>query len=156
MVRQRGIEQAAWRRAVAWVSSPGIRVMGPGRGSTITSEWKGSNPVTPSQIRWREKDLDKEERRRERKKQRGIEGGSLRPRGGSQKCRAIGRGGMGKMWFLWSEESLMITLKECAHNLYGEVTVVRMIVVIEVSFWLRSLDGPSPLNFILLSLFQSI
>ncbi len=39
--------------------------MGLGRGSTITSEWKGSNPVTPSQIRWREKDSDKEEREKE-------------------------------------------------------------------------------------------
>ncbi len=68
--RQRGIEQAAWRRAVAWVSSPGIIVMGLGRGSTITSEWKGSNPVTPSQIRCREKDLDKEERERDKEAER--------------------------------------------------------------------------------------
>lgn len=42
----------------------------------------------------------------------------------------------------------MITLKESVHNLYGGVTVLRMIVVMEVNFWLRSLDGPSPLNFI--------
>lgn len=42
----------------------------------------------------------------------------------------------------------MITLKECIHNLYGEVTVVRVIVVMGVNLWLRSLDGQSPLNFI--------
>lgn len=29
--------------------------MGPGRGSTITCEWENSNPVTPSEIRWRGK-----------------------------------------------------------------------------------------------------
>lgn len=71
--------------------------MGLGRGSTITSEWRGSNPVTPSQIRWREKDSDKEER--ERKRQGGMKGGGMRPRRGLQKCRAIRCGRMGKMCF---------------------------------------------------------
>lgn len=49
--------------------------------------------------------------------------------------------------FLWSEKSLVITLKECVHNLYGGVTVVRVIVVMEVNLWMRSLEGPSPPNF---------
>lgn len=53
--RDRGaLKQAAQRSAVAWVSSPRIRVMGLGRGSTITVELNGSNPVTLSEIRWRE------------------------------------------------------------------------------------------------------
>lgn len=34
--------------------------------------------------------------------------------------------------FLWSEASLVITLKECVHNLCG-VTVVGMIVLMEVN-----------------------
>jgi len=80
--------------------------MGLGRGRTITSEWKGSNPVTPSQIRWREKD-------EKREKQGGIERAGMRPGRGLQKCRAIRCGGTWKV-FLWSEESLVITLKECS------------------------------------------
>ena len=36
--------------------------------------------------------------------------------------------------FLKPEESLVITLKECVHNLCRGVTVVRMIVVMEVNF----------------------
>lgn len=53
--RDRGaLTRAVWRSAVAWVSSPRIRVMGLGRGSTITVDLNGSNPVTLSEIRWRE------------------------------------------------------------------------------------------------------
>lgn len=37
--------------------------------------------------------------------------------------------------FLWSGESPVITLNECVHNLYGGVTVVRMIVVMEEPGW---------------------
>lgn len=65
--------------------------MGLGRGRTITSEWKGSNPVTPSQIRWRGK-----EENREKEVERV---GGTRLRRGLHKCRAIRCGGMGKMCF---------------------------------------------------------
>lgn len=50
--------------------------------------------------------------------------------------------------FLQYEASLVITLKESVYNLCRGVSVVRVIAVMEVSFPLRSLDGPSPFNFI--------
>lgn len=39
----------------------------------------------------------------------------------------------GEVVFLWSEERLVIALREGVHNLYEVVTAVEMIVVMEVS-----------------------
>lgn len=72
--------------------------MGLGRGRTITSEWKGSNPVTPSQIRWRGKE---ENREKEVERMGGVQ-----VRG--EDCRSaeqLGVVGRGRYVFMVREES---------------------------------------------------
>lgn len=77
--------------------------MGPGRGSTITYEWESSNPVTPSEIRWREKYSFHPERKEDCKSAAQLRGSGT--------------------------EKMCFHGLEC---MVGGVTVVRMIIVMKV------------------------
>lgn len=83
--------------------------MGPGRGSTITCEWENSNPVTPSEIRWRGKKYSFHPERKEECKS------PVQLRGS----------GTGKMCFHGLERVAIISGM-------GGGAVVRMIIVMEV------------------------